>query len=163
MAYDKETLRQLARGELNADELHVLQSAHKDAERFRAMLDIYQESLGWEDKVLLPYGDRLFIVERSDGQRVVKCACGHDFGDYRVNWKLAALVSVRDTPESMAEVFPPMLAADPDWMELREFYCPTCARQLEVEAVPPGYPIVFDFEPDLEGLDLWLKADEPAA
>jgi len=35
-------------------------------------------------------------------------------------------------------------------MELREYFCPGCKSQLDVEAVPPGYPIVFNFLPDLE-------------
>ena len=35
-------------------------------------------------------------------------------------------------------------------MELRELICPGCAALLEVEAVPPGYPLTFDFLPDLE-------------
>jgi acetone carboxylase gamma subunit len=35
-------------------------------------------------------------------------------------------------------------------MELREFICPGCYTLLEVEAVPPGYPVIFDFKPDLE-------------
>jgi len=30
------------------------------------------------------------------------------------------------------------------------FYCPGCYTVLEVEAVPPGYPILHDFQPDLE-------------
>src|SRR5450759_2595615 len=34
--------------------------------------------------------------------------------------------------------------------ELHEFYCPGCWSLLEVEAVPPGYPAVFDFEPDID-------------
>ncbi|MHB8896892.1 MAG: acetone carboxylase subunit gamma, partial [Candidatus Geothermincolia bacterium] len=25
-----------------------------------------------------------------------------------------------------------------------------CVTQLEVEAVPPGYPVIFDFQPDLD-------------
>ena len=33
---------------------------------------------------------------------------------------------------------------------LREFYCPGCYTLLEVEACPPGYPVQFDFLPDLE-------------
>jgi acetone carboxylase gamma subunit len=50
-----------------------------------------------------------------------------------------------------------MMGSDPDWMELREFYCPRCRRQLEVEAVPPAYPLVFDFQPDLDAFyDDWL-------
>jgi acetone carboxylase, gamma subunit len=40
---------------------------------------------------------------------------------------------------------------DPRWMELREVICPGCTTLLEVEACPPGYPIVHDFQPDLEG------------
>jgi acetone carboxylase gamma subunit len=159
MGYDKKTLEQLLHGQLSDSELHVLQSAHKEPERFRQMLAIRQEELGWTDKILLPYGDRLFIVEREDGARVVKCACGHDFGDYKRNWKLQALIFVRDTPELLSELFPPQSTSDPDWMQLREFDCPGCSRQLEVEAVPPGYPIVFDFEPDLEALDEWLAVD----
>lgn len=162
MAYDNNTLTQLLRGELSGNELHAMQSAHKEPERFRQMLTIRQQALGWSDEIVLPYGDRLYIVKRSDGERVVRCECGHEFGDYRVNWKLHALVFVRNTPELMADIFPGQLAPDPDWMELREFYCPACARQLEVEAVPPGYPIVLDFEPDLDALDSWLAADDAA-
>src|SRR5271166_2963123 len=30
-------------------------------------------------------------------------------------------------------------------------FCPSCARQLEVEALQPGYPVVHDFLPDVEG------------
>lgn len=41
-------------------------------------------------------------------------------------------------------------AADPEWSVIREYYCPECNIQLEVEAVPPGYPVIFDFLPDLE-------------
>jgi acetone carboxylase gamma subunit len=34
-------------------------------------------------------------------------------------------------------------------MVLREFYCPGCGKMLDVEAVPPGYPLIFNFEPEL--------------
>ena len=40
---------------------------------------------------------------------------------------------------------------DPAWCEIREFYCPGCGAQLEVENVPPGYPVSFDFLPDIDG------------
>ena len=46
----------------------------------------------------------------------------------------------------------------PQWMEIREFICPACGTLHEVEACAPGYPIVHDFEPDLEGFYRdWLK------
>ena len=51
---------------------------------------------------------------------------------------------------------------DPAWQELREFYCPSCARQLEVEAVAPCYPVVHEFLPDVEGFYRgWLGRELP--
>ena len=49
-------------------------------------------------------------------------------------------------------------------MEIREFTCPECGTLHEVEAAAPGYPIVHDFEPDLEGFYRdWLgKPLEPS-
>jgi len=44
-------------------------------------------------------------------------------------------------------------AAGPAWTVLREFYCPGCATQLDVEVVPRGYPFVFNFVPDIEGYE----------
>jgi hypothetical protein len=35
-------------------------------------------------------------------------------------------------------------------MELREYYDPLDGTLLEVEAVPPGYPVIHSFQPDLE-------------
>ena len=57
---------------------------------------------------------------------------------------------IRDTREKLDAIYPGHRKCDPEWMELREFYCPGCATQLEVEAVTPGYPLIFDFLPDLE-------------
>ncbi len=157
--YDRETLTQLRNGELPFDKVHEIQSAHKDLTRFTEMLAIAQASVSWDDKILLPYAEHLYIVEKAAGERVVKCDCGHEFGDYTVNWKLSAHVYVRDTEETINEVYPALMGCHPDWMHLREYYCPGCATQLEVEAVPPGYPVVFDFQPDLDAFfELWLPA-----
>jgi acetone carboxylase gamma subunit len=56
-----------------------------------------------------------------------------------------------------------MMHSDPEWMELREFYCPGCFALLEVEAVPPGYPVLFDFQPDIDGLYEWLGLPLPSS
>ena len=82
---------------------------------------------------------------------MTKSRAGFNFGDYRHNWKLKAMIFERDTPELMKEVYPELMGADPRWMTLREYYCPLSYTLLEIEAVPPGYPIVHTFEPDLEG------------
>jgi acetone carboxylase gamma subunit len=50
----------------------------------------------------------------------------------------------------MQEVFPEKMHPDPEWNELREYYDPISFRLLDVESVPPGYPVVHDFLPDLE-------------
>jgi acetone carboxylase gamma subunit len=119
---------------------------------------VLQSKVPWSEKILLPYGLHLYIVEKNDKSRVVKCDCGHEFGDYRENWKLGANIFIRDTKEKMTEIYPAMLAADTAWMELREYYCPKCFTLLDVEAVPPGYPIISNFEPDIDAFyESWLK------
>lgn len=165
MSYDRQTIADLYDGRLPPWRVSEIMSAQKDPDRFRILRDILQERWQHSDRVLLPLTPRLCIVERPDSARVTKCSCGHDFGDYRLNWKLQALVKVRETPEAMAELYPQMMAANPQWMVLRELFCPSCRALLEVEAVPPGYPLVHDFEPDLEGFYIeWLGEPlQPAA
>jgi len=36
-------------------------------------------------------------------------------------------------------------------MILREFYCPKCGTQLDVEPVIPGEPFIFNQLPDIDG------------
>ncbi len=44
----------------------------------------------------------------------------------------------------------------------REYYCPKCGTLLEVEYVTPGYPVVMDFLPDIEGFyTQWLGRPVP--
>lgn len=161
--YSRDMLRQLREGTLSFDRVHAMLSDHKDPSRFTEMLAIAQESVPWDDRVLLPYTEHLYVVEKADGRRMVKCRCGHEFCDPDQNWKLEALVRVRDTDEQLHELYPSVMASDPEWMNLREYICPGCATLLEVEAVPPGYPIVFDFRPDIDGFyQRWLPDAEPA-
>jgi len=148
--YDLETLEKLMDGELPWSEVKGIMSSFKDPDRFDKVVRILQGRVPWEDRILLPLAPHLYIVEKENGSRVVKCDCGFEFGDYHENWKMQALVYVRDTEEKLQEVYPPMMHSDPELVVLREYFCPGCKAQLEVEAVPPGYPVIFDFEPDLE-------------
>jgi acetone carboxylase gamma subunit len=73
-----------------------------------------------------------------------------------------SVVLIRDTEQAMREVYPQMGHSDPEWMELREFHCPVSGALLEVEAVPPGYPVVHDFLPDIPGFySGWLNRELP--
>ena len=148
--YPKDVIRDLVDGKLPWQTAKHIMSDFKDAERFEVYLQVLQERVPWKEKILLPIGEHLQIVQAASG-RVVKCDCGHEFGPYTENWKLEALVYVRKDEESLDEIYPGARKCDPQWMELREYYCPGCKTQLEVEAVTPGHPVVFDFLPDLEG------------
>jgi acetone carboxylase gamma subunit len=149
-AYSKEIVRDLAAGQLAWPHVKRIMSAYKDEDRFFKMVEVLQERVPWEERILLPLSDHLFIAQMPEG-RVTRCECGHSFGDYRKNWKLGALINVRCTEDSLRKIYPNSDIPDPDWMEIREFICPQCATLHEVEAAAPGYPIVHDFEPDLEG------------
>ncbi|MBU1671239.1 MAG: acetone carboxylase subunit gamma [Actinobacteria bacterium] len=148
--YDRETIESLIDGTLPWADARAIMSSFKDPGRFDTYVAILQDRVPWEDRILLPLALHLYIVQKPDGARVVKCDCGHEFGDYHANWKLSANVFVRDSDETLQEVYPPLMHSDPDWIVLREYYCPGCDTQLEVEAVPHGYPVIFDFQPDLE-------------
>lgn len=153
-------VRDLIDGRLPWAQTHQIMSGYKDADRFQSYLSILQERVPWDDRILLPLSEHLFIVERPEGA-VVRCDCGHTFGDYRTNWKLESLIHVRRSHDEIAEIYG-LFGCDPDWMELREFVCPGCGVLLEVEAAVPGYPIVFDFEPDLETFYReWLDEEVP--
>jgi len=163
MKLDKDTLRDLIDERLPRSQVRAIQSSHKDADRFDKYIDILQERVEWEDRIVLPFGEHLHIVSTPGGRYTIKCDCGHEFCDYRENWKLEALIYVRETDEQLREVYPEKMSGDSRWNHLREYYCPGCKTLLEVEAVPPGYPIIHDFLPDLEGFYReWLGRELPS-
>lgn len=147
---DEAALGQLIDGSLPWDDVHHIQSSYKDPKRFDTYVNVLQSRVSWQEPIVLPLSPYLSIVKSDTGVYVVKCLCGQEFGDYRVNWKLAALINVRDTEEKMQELWPGPRCPDPEKNEVREFFCPGCGIQLEVDAVPPGYPILANFTPNLE-------------
>ena len=155
--YDRATLEQLKKGELPFSKVKEMLSSHKDENRFFEMLQILQNLVPWKDRILIPLSEHLYVVEKPDKKRIVKCDCGHEFCEVTTNWKLHAMVYVRDTQEKINEIYPDKMGCNAEWMHLREYYCPTCASLLEVEAVPPGYPVIFDFQPDIDSFyEKWL-------
>ncbi|MFS0646195.1 acetone carboxylase subunit gamma [Siminovitchia sp. 179-K 8D1 HS] len=160
--YDKKLIGELIDGTLEFYQIKTMMSSHKDKERFDIYLSVLQDRVPWDDPILLPIGEHLFIVQKQNGDRIVKCDCGHEFCDYKDNWKLHANIFVRDTEEKMNEIYPKLMSPDPEWQVLREYYCPGCAAQLEVEAVTPWYPVIKDFEPDIDTFyNEWIKVPLP--
>jgi len=163
MRVDKQMLADLIDEKLPRDTVKAIQSSFKDADRFDTYLELLQERVEWDERILLPFGEHLYVVQKGDGRRVVKCDCGHEFCDPEQNWKLEALIHVRDSEEKLLEIYPRMMHGDPQWEEIREYFCPGCLTQLEVDVVAPGYPVVHDFVPDIEGLyEEWLGRPVPS-
>jgi len=148
----KEKLRSLVEGKLAwAEVKQMIRMDPKDHDRFWKYLEVLQQRVPWKERILLRISDHLYIVAKASGARVVKCDCGQEFGDYRVNWKLNCCVYVRKTREEMSEVYTIKESIpNVDLVELREFYCPGCFAMLATELVPPGYPLIFEMLPDLD-------------
>ena len=150
MEYSREDLTDLFEGRLTWEKVKSIMSNPKDDDRFQKYVEILQDRVPWSERILMPMGEHLYVVEKGQ-DRIVKCDCGHEFGDWRKNWKLSALIFVRDSPETMEEVYPGFKSPDPNLCEIREFYCPGCAALLKVDSAPVGYPILFDILPDIDG------------
>jgi N-methylhydantoinase B len=89
---------------------------------------------------LTPYVD---IAVDNKGRKFAICSqCGFVYCQAYDNFKLYCLIHEREP----SYFHPGRLAYDSDWCVFREFYCPSCASQIEVEAVAPGTPILWDYE-----------------
>ena len=158
MFLSRDDLADLIDGKLPWPQVRQVVSAPKDDDRFQRLLEILQARVPWPEKILLPLTAHLYVVEQG-GQRIVKCDCGHEFGDWRCNWKLRALILTRDSQESLEEIYPGHSAPSVELGEVREYICPSCATLLKVETVPLGYPVIFDVLPDIDAFYReWLQA-----
>ena len=70
--FSKEHFRLLIDGKLPWEEVKkAIRLSPKDADRFRKYLEILQEKVPWEEKILLRISDHLYIVAKPGGGRVV--------------------------------------------------------------------------------------------
>jgi acetone carboxylase gamma subunit len=151
MAYTRSKIADLVDGRVDQDTLQQMLSTPKDPERFSIYLDILQERVTWSDKIVLPLAPKLYIVQqKTSKQWWVRCECGHDFCGWKDNWKLYARIHVRDNQIKMEEIYPRLMTPTPSWQVLREYFCPDCATLHDVEAPTPWYPVIRDFEPDID-------------
>jgi N-methylhydantoinase B len=159
----KETLADMLDEKLSRRTVKDIQSGIKDGDRFDKWVAVLQERVPYTDEIVLPFGEALNIVRRaSDGELVIRTDGGADLCGWKENWKMHAVMYVRDTVEAYREIYAEFGHPQPEWMELREFYCPVTGRLLETEAVPPGYPIVHEYLPNLEGFyEGWLGRPMP--
>ena len=111
-------------------------------------------------------GNRLRITEYLDldleREQWMCNRCGRDLGAGRDNYKKGCLVYDRDPREVHLPIVEEQFsfAPDPLWVRIVEFYCPQCGTQLETEYLPPGHPITFDIEIDIDMLKSRLQSGE---
>jgi acetophenone carboxylase len=88
--------------------------------------------------------------------------CGCELGPARQSYKRGCLLYDRDP----REIHPPLVSGefnfspDPMWVRIVEIYCPSCGVQMETEYLPPGHPLTWDIEIDLDRLKQRLKTGE---
>lgn len=151
--WSDDIMSRLVDGNLEPDVLLEMQREPKEEDRFDHVLRIEQHRVPWPDRIVLCLQENLYIVEKDNKDRIVKCLCGHEFGDYRRNYKESALIYERDTEEKLEEVFRGPRKTNPEWQVMREIYCPGCGVMLDVESTAPGYPLAFNFLPDFEAFE----------
>ena len=110
--------------------------------------------------------DRLRMTEYLDldvEEEMWHChRCGHALISARENYKKGCLFYDRDP----REIHPPLVSGefnfspDPLWVRIVEIYCPGCGTQIETEYLPPGHPITWDIEFDLDSLKERLRSGE---
>jgi N-methylhydantoinase B/oxoprolinase/acetone carboxylase alpha subunit len=85
---------------------------------------------------LTPYVN---VAKDQNGKEKAVCSkCGFTYCDQSENFKLHCLVYEQDPKE----IHPAKLGPDKEWTVYREFYCPGCGTQVEVEVTPPGTPVL---------------------
>lgn len=89
--------------------------------------------------------------------------CNTSLGSARENYKKGCLIHERE----LTDIYQPVnqgeeysLTPDKEWCSLLEFYCPSCARMLETEYLPPGHPITHDIEIDIDELKRKAKSKQ---
>jgi acetone carboxylase gamma subunit len=148
---DKHRVQQLIDGELTWDELrNEILPDPKDPDRFEKTREVIQERVDWDDPVLVPLNDHLYVVGTDSG-RVIRARCGEDLCEADENWKKSCQVRVREEDEEFEELYPDYMHVAPDWsFELREWYCPNCYELVDVDTTPVGYPVIKPFDPDID-------------
>ncbi|MDC8785330.1 acetone carboxylase subunit gamma [Roseateles koreensis] len=149
--YTPEQVKNLVDGKLDWDTTLRMLSMPKDPERFELYIQALQKKLDWKDRIVLPLGPHLYIVQQAKTKRwVTQCDCGHVFCDWNENWKMHANLYVRETEEAMTQVYPKLMAPDTAWQVYREYTCSQCGTLHDVEAPTPWYPVIHDFEPNID-------------
>ncbi len=108
-------------------------------------------------------GNRIEVTEYLDldlDEEMWYCRqCDHKLISGRENYKKGCLVNDRDPRDIHPQIVSEQInfAPDPNWIRILEFCCPNCGAQVETEYLPPGHPITYDIEIDIDSLKEGLR------
>jgi len=158
----KELTRGLINRELAWPDLYKLMRDPKSETRFDEAVAALQEQVTWKEKILMPLGENLYIVAKN-GKAIIKTRGGAELCAWNENWKMKCRVIVRRTQADLKKVFAEEhLTIDTNLVEIREWICPKSGALLDVDCVPPTYPVEIDFTPDLQAFyEQWLNRKLP--
>jgi len=146
----QEITRGLVRRELAWPDLFKLMREPKSPNRFDETIAALQEMVPWKNQILLPLGENLFIVAKN-GRAIIKTMAGAELCAWNENWKMKCRVSIKRSKTDFKKIFPQEhMNIDPELIEIREWICPKSGMLLDVDCVPPTFPVEIDFTPDLE-------------
>ena len=92
--------------------------------------------------------------------------CDHVINSARGNYKEGLLVYIRDPADIHPHVIDPekykfTFCPDKDWVNILEYYCPSCGTQIEVENTLPNHEPLYDMEVDVDALkEQWSHREE---
>ena len=157
-----EVTRALMNRDLAWPDLVKLMREPKSENRFDEMIAAVQDKVPWKEQILLPLGENLFIVAKK-GKAIIKTMGGAELCAWNENWKMKCRVRIRKTKADLNKIFPTEhMTIDPDLVELREWICPKSGMLIDVDCVPPTYPVEVDFTPDLDAFyTQWLGRKLP--
>jgi acetone carboxylase, gamma subunit len=97
-----------------------------------------------------------------DGEQWFCNRCNRMLGPARENYKQGCLLYDRDPREIHTPIVDGQFSFSPDplWVRIVEFYCPGCGTQIETEYLPPGHPITWDIEINIDSLKKRLNNGE---
>ncbi len=157
-----EVTRALMNRDLGWPDLVKLMREPKSENRFDEMITAVQDMVPWKEQIILPLGENLFIVAKK-GKAIIKTMGGAELCAWNENWKMKCRVRIRKSKADLNKIFPPEhMTIDPDLVELREWICPKSGMLIDVDCVPPTYPVEVDFTPDLDAFyTQWLGRKLP--
>ena len=89
-------------------------------------------------------GEYLDVVGEGDKRRFKCNRCGQDLGPMSENYKLK--LKSRERPMDVLGKYYP--GTEHSRFVFREYFCPGCATQMEVEVTKPGDPPMWDIKLD---------------